>query len=86
MPESATTINKPPGTMFDKEGKYLNFTMDKEEYGIGILKIEDTPTFGTRLNTGYILDMANTEGGVKILLDINKVLSTDEVAFLKKAF
>ncbi|MCP3955410.1 MAG: purine-binding chemotaxis protein CheW [Desulfobacterales bacterium] len=47
--------------------------------------IEDTPTFGTRLNTDYILGMAKMEGGVKILLDINKVLSADEMAALEQA-
>jgi purine-binding chemotaxis protein CheW len=47
--------------------------------------IEDTPAFGTELNTDYILSMAKVEGGVKILLDIDKVLSSDELALLKKA-
>ena len=37
--------------------------------------IEDTPTFGTRVDTDYILGMAKMNGGVKILLDIDKVLS-----------
>jgi len=47
--------------------------------------IEETPTFGTKLNTDYILGMAKMEGGVKILLDIDRVLSTEEVAVLAKA-
>ena len=47
--------------------------------------IEDTPTFGTRLNTDYILGMAKMEGGVKILLDIDRVLSDEEIAVLEKA-
>ncbi len=47
--------------------------------------IEDTPTFGTRLNTDYILGMAKMEGGVKILLDIDRVLSGEEIAVLEKA-
>jgi len=46
--------------------------------------IEDTPTFGTNLNTDYILGMAKMEGGVKILLDIGKVLSEEEVVALDK--
>ena len=41
--------------------------------------IEDTPTFGTRLDTDYILGMAKTDGGVKILLDIDRVLSAEEL-------
>lgn len=47
--------------------------------------IEDTPTFGARLNTGYILGMAKVDGAVKILLDIDKVLSSDEIAVLNEA-
>jgi purine-binding chemotaxis protein CheW len=47
--------------------------------------VEDTPTFGIRLNTDYILGMAKMEGALKILLDIDRVLSAGEVAALKKA-
>ena len=47
--------------------------------------IEETPTFGAKLNTNYILGMAKMEGGVKILLDIDRVLSGKEVAMLDKA-
>jgi len=47
--------------------------------------IEDTPTFGTRLNTDYILGMAKMEGKVKILLDIDTVLSQNEIHMLQKA-
>ncbi len=47
--------------------------------------IEDTPAFGTSLNTEYILGMAKVEGGVKILLDIDTVLSSEEMAYLKDA-
>ena len=47
--------------------------------------IEDTPTFGTKLNTEYILGMAKMEGGVKILLNIDQVLSSKEISALEKA-
>ena len=46
--------------------------------------IEDTPAFGTRLNTEYILGMAKIEGSVKILLDINSVLSSGEINILEQ--
>jgi len=46
--------------------------------------IEDTPTFGTKLNTDYILGMAKMGGGVKILLDIDRVLTGEEIAVLDK--
>ena len=41
--------------------------------------VEETPTFGSMLNTEFIHGMAKMEGGVKILLDIDKVLSRQEV-------
>jgi purine-binding chemotaxis protein CheW len=47
--------------------------------------IEDSPNFGSRLNTDYILGMAKTGGKVKILLDIDKVLSSEEMGALQKA-
>ena len=163
MAELAETMDQAVKVVTDREGKYLTFTMDKEEYGIGILKIkeiigmmpitpvprtpehvkgvinlrgkvipvmdlrlrfgmdaidytertciivveitspvgmvqigivvdsvsevlnikaediEDTPTFGTKLDTDYILGMAKMEGGVKILLSIDKVLSAQDL-------
>jgi purine-binding chemotaxis protein CheW len=47
--------------------------------------IEATPTFGARLNTDYILGMAKMEGGVKILLDIDRVLNSEEIAVMENA-
>jgi purine-binding chemotaxis protein CheW len=47
--------------------------------------IENTPAFGTRVNTDYILGMAKINGTVKILLDIDKVLTGDEIEVLEKA-
>ena len=169
MTELAEKMDQAVKAMAEREGKYLTFVLDEEEYGIGILKIkeiigmmpittvpqtpefvkgvinlrgkvipivdlrarfgmetidytertciivveiegpagmlmigivvdavsevlnikgediEDTPTFGTKLNTDYILGMAKMEGGVKILLDIDRVLTGDEIAVLEKA-
>lgn len=48
-------------------------------------EIEDTPNFGSQLYTEYILGMAKTNGGVKILLDIDKVLSDAEGTALTSA-
>jgi purine-binding chemotaxis protein CheW len=47
--------------------------------------IEDTPNFGTHLNTDFILGMAKAGGAIKILLDIDRVMNADEVAALEKA-
>jgi purine-binding chemotaxis protein CheW len=167
MAELAETIDQAVRVHGGREGKYLTFTLDEEEYGIGILKIkeiigmmpitpvpqtpeyvkgvinlrgrvipvvdlrlmfgmdtmdytertciivveisgqagtvqigivvdsvsevltikaeeiEDTPTFGTRLNTDYILGMAKKEEGVKILLNIDIVLTSESISVLK---
>lgn len=48
-------------------------------------EIEDTPAFGTNLDTAFILGMAKMEGGIKILLDIDRVLATHEVEALQNA-
>ncbi len=63
------------GIVVDAVSEVLNI---KEE------EIEETPAFGTSLNTAYILGMAKMEGGVKILLDIDKVLSSQEIKALDK--
>lgn len=42
-------------------------------------EIEDTPAFGTHLDTEYIMGMAKMEGSVKILLNIDRVLSCEEI-------
>ena len=62
------------GTVVDSVSEVLNI-MGKD--------IEETPTFGTRLDTDYILGMAKMEGGVKILLDIDRVLSSEEIEQLE---
>jgi len=64
------------GIVVDAVSEVLNI---KEE------EIEKTPDFGTRLNTEYILGMAKMGGGVKILLDIDRILSTGEIEILKTA-
>lgn len=47
--------------------------------------IEDAPAFGAKTDTDFILGMAKTGRSVKILLDIEKVLGTDEIVFLQGA-
>lgn len=63
------------GIVVDSVSEVLNI---KEE------DIENTPTFGVRVNTDYIMGMAKIGGGVKILLDIDKVLSSQEIVNLEK--
>jgi len=43
-------------------------------------EIEEAPTLGQNLDTEYILGMAKMNGGVKILLDIDRVMNGNELA------
>ena len=47
---------------------------------IAAVDIEETPDFGTQVDTGYILGMAKIKGVVKALLDIDRVIGGDTVA------
>jgi purine-binding chemotaxis protein CheW len=47
--------------------------------------IEDTPDFGRGVSTPYLLGMAKVKGRVKILLDINMVMSTLEMRSIESA-
>jgi len=47
--------------------------------------IEETPSFGAALESDYILGMAKINGGVKILLEIDKVLGKDDLRVLQEA-
>jgi purine-binding chemotaxis protein CheW len=64
------------GIVVDSVSEVLNIKGDE---------IEDAPSFGSRLNTEYILGMAKVKGGVKILLDIDQVLNAEELNILDKA-
>ncbi len=54
------------GIIVDGVSEVLNLTGDD---------IEDTPDFGHGVDTPYLLGMAKVKGKVKILLDIDQVLS-----------
>ena len=47
--------------------------------------IEDTPSFGADVNTEYLLGVGKTGGKVRLLLDIEKVITASDIIHLKKA-
>src|SRR4030042_3196101 len=51
-----------------------------EVLNIGGEDIEPPPGFGGRINTTYILGIAKAKGSIKILLDIDRVLTIEELA------
>jgi purine-binding chemotaxis protein CheW len=64
------------GIVVDSVSEVLNIKSEE---------IEDTPAFGTTLNTDYILGMAKMEGKVRILLDIDTVLGQEDLDILQRA-
>ena len=70
---SGSTEKLNVGIVVDSVSEVLNIKGDQ---------IEDTPAFGVALDTGYILGMAKIDGGVKILLEIDRVLSNGSIAEL----
>ena len=47
--------------------------------------IEDTPSFGADVNPEYLLGVGKTGGRVRLLLDIEKVITTSDIIHMKKA-
>ena len=56
----------------------------EEVINIGAADIEETPDFGAKLDTEYILGMAKIKGAVKTLLDIDKVVAAETIENLKQ--
>ena len=61
----------PIGIVVDSVSEVLNIKGEE---------IEDAPSFGAKLNTEWIRGIAKTEGGVKILLDIDRVLRSEDIS------
>lgn len=55
----------------------------QEVYNIPGSDIEPAPRLGTEVDTSFILGMGKVKEDVKILLDIEKVLTTEELVDLK---
>ena len=64
------------GIVVDEVSEVLNISGEQ---------IEAAPSLGMQVNTHFILGMAKTESAVKILLDIDKVLSAEEMNALTHA-
>lgn len=64
------------------QGLQIGIVVDKvsEVLDIASDDIEDAPSFGTDVNTDYILGIGKSEGRVKLLLDIDRVLIREDFA------
>lgn len=70
----------------DVNGMLMGTVVDTVSEVIDIAEsdIEPAPSFGVKINTGFILGMGKIKGKVKILLDIDRVLSTEELALVEQ--
>lgn len=71
-----TSSQIPMGIVVDSVSEVIN---------IKPTDIEETPSFGGSLKAEYILGIGKMDGGIKILLDIDKVLNSDEIVALQRA-
>ena len=67
------------------QGVEMGIIVDKvsEVLDIATEEIDPVPSFGATVDTAYILGIGKAAGNVKLLLHIDKVLSTDEVVDLR---
>ena len=67
------TVSMPMGIVVDGVAEVLN---------LAAADIEDTPDFGDGTATPYLLGMAKVKGKVKILLEIDRVLTSHDLGAL----
>ena len=68
----------------DVDGVEMSIVVDKVSEVLDIAgdEIEDAPSFGTSVNTDFILGIGKIGDSVKILLDIEKVIGGDNLTAL----
>lgn len=69
------------------EGVQMGIVVDtvSEVLNIATADIEAPPSFGGHVSTEFILGMGKVKGKVKILLDINSILTNDELELITEA-
>jgi purine-binding chemotaxis protein CheW len=62
-------------------GLEIGVIVDKvsEVLDIADSEVEDVPSFGSDVGTDYLLGIGNTNGRVRLLLDIDRILVTSEI-------
>ncbi len=85
MPEEAHTQetcvivvkinNAPIGVVVDNVSEVLDIKSEE---------VEDTPQFGHDIDTGFIMGLGKAKEKIIILLDIDKVLSSEEIELVEK--
>ncbi len=70
----------------DEKQEHMGIIVDavSEVEDIEKKDIEESPSLGADVNTEFILGMAKTKGAVKMLLDLQKILSHKDLNMIKK--
>ena len=68
-------LRRETGLIVDNVEEVLNLTAND---------IEPTPDFGSQVDTEYLLGMAKVKGVVKMLLDLDRVLGSEEAQALEQ--
>jgi len=66
-------------------GEFLTFMSGTEEYGLDILKVQEiseVPSLVTSIDTKYIVSLATKASKMLILIDIEQLMSSQEVELL----
>ena len=86
--ESATILDKTSLAILKKEhdGKYIQIAIIIDEvYEVDNIPqndIEETPTFGTKIDKKFIKSMAKYNGEYIPILDIDSILNIDEISII----
>jgi purine-binding chemotaxis protein CheW len=73
--QTSASLRRETGLIVDNVEEVLNLSANE---------IEETPDFGTQVDTEYLLGMAKIKGVVKMLLDLDRVLGSDEAKALNQ--
>jgi len=73
--------------MPDGKNTQMGLVVDgvEEVINLAASDIEETPDFGGKISTDYIVGMAKVKGKVKTLLNIDRVLGADELQQIRAA-
>jgi len=88
MAELAETINQAVQDAEGREGKYLTFSLDDEEYGIGILKIKEIigmmPITPVPQTPAYVKGVINLRGKVIPVVDLRLKFGMDAMDYTER--
>ena len=85
MTELAEKMDQAVKAMAEREGKYLTFVLDEEEYGIGILKIKEIigmmPITTVPQTPEFVKGVINLRGKVIPIVDLRARFGMDTIDY-----